>query len=331
MDLIYTDANGEDVGVLQASSFDEETGEPTNNNFTCAVVQELHCCDYGSRIYFEDHENGKVIHTGYGGIVDAIAPNTNTGTISYSGRDWSGFLYKKIIKPPSGSANLVLSGDANECISKILENVNLTDLFEASTEKSGFTLIDYEMDRYVNALYGINKMLKSVDAKMDLIFDGYKVILSASGITDYSTDEEWDSDQITYTAQKSKRFLNHIIGGGSGEGTDRLIAHWYQDGNGKISTTEQTFTGIDEVEEFYDYSGAKTVDEMDTGARQRLKEAYDKANYIDGKFTNTQPYAIGDIVGVKDQITGITMSEEISSKVLKAAGTEISLTYKVGS
>ncbi len=90
MDLIYMNANKEDLGVLQDYELDLAFGSD-ENNFECTIQAGSHCCEPGYYLYAEGTE--------YGGIVDSISNNTDTNDVTYSGRTWHGILQSKVILP----------------------------------------------------------------------------------------------------------------------------------------------------------------------------------------------------------------------------------------
>jgi len=90
MDLIYANANHEDLGVLQDYELDLAFGAD-ENNFECRIQNNSHCCDAGFYLYMEDTE--------YGGIIDSIESITEQKEVVYSGRTWHGILGSKVILP----------------------------------------------------------------------------------------------------------------------------------------------------------------------------------------------------------------------------------------
>lgn len=90
MDLIYTNPNREDVGVLQDFELDLAFGSD-ENNFECKIPASAHCCEAGSLLYMEGTE--------YGGIVDSIESDTEAKEVTYKGRTWHGILGSKVIEP----------------------------------------------------------------------------------------------------------------------------------------------------------------------------------------------------------------------------------------
>lgn len=90
MDLIYMNANKEDLGVLQDYELDLAFGSD-ENNFECTIHAGSHCCEAGYYLYAEGTE--------YGGIIDSISNDTDTNDVTYSGRTWHGILQSKVILP----------------------------------------------------------------------------------------------------------------------------------------------------------------------------------------------------------------------------------------
>ena len=50
MDLIYTNAQREDLGVLLDYEMDLAFGQD-ENNFECTIASASHCCEAGSYLY----------------------------------------------------------------------------------------------------------------------------------------------------------------------------------------------------------------------------------------------------------------------------------------
>lgn len=90
MDLIYTNPDREDLGVLFDYEFDLAFGS-SENNFECKVQMDNHCMEPGSFLYIEGTE--------YGGIVDSVAVDKENKTVTYSGRTWHGILAGNVIEP----------------------------------------------------------------------------------------------------------------------------------------------------------------------------------------------------------------------------------------
>lgn len=320
MDLIYTDANRTDIGVLLAYELDLAFGQD-ENDFECTVSSNDHCCVPGTYLYIEGTE--------YGGIVDAISNDTAAQEITYSGRTWQGILNSKVIQPDSGKDYLTLSGEANTVISTLLSRLGLGDLMQASTDNSELTITSYEMPRYAGGYDGIAKMLSDVGGKLLFSYQDGNIILSALPQHDYSQDEEFDSDLVDYKSKRCYTTVNHLICLGDGELAEREVIHLYADAEGNISQT-QTFTGLEEYAETYDYSNAESTKELIKGGTERLKELWGQDELQIDFSGDSEAYDIGDIVGAIDNVTKIAVSAEIQKKIVTVKNGQVTISYEVG-
>lgn len=317
MDLIYTNANHEDLGVLPDYELDLAFGL-NENNFECRIVQSEHCCEPSSLLYFEGTE--------YGGIIDSIESDSGTNEVVYTGRTWHGILDSKILQPDSGQDYLVLNGEANTVLSSIITRIGLQSLFEASSAQSGLTFTNYKVARYATGYSGIIKALKSLGAKLRMAFKNGKVILSAVPVHDYSDDGEIDADVVPIKVVKNYNTINHLICLGSGELASRLVVHLYADAEGNISQT-QTFTGLAEVVATYEYSQISTAAEMIVEGTKHFKDLI-STGFIDVDFNATDDiYEVGDIIGSYDNFTGIFVAEVITKKIISMKHGVFSVDY----
>lgn len=306
MDLIYTNSSREDVGVLLDYELDLAFGAD-ENNFECTIQASSHCCEAGSLLYFEGTE--------YGGVVDSIESNGSTQEVVYSGRTWHGVLNSKVIAPDSGEDYLTVSGEANAAIGTLLTRMGLSDLFEASSENSGLKIGSYRMNRYVKGYDGITKMLASVGARIRVIFQNGKVIVSAVARRDYSESEEFDSDQVGFTAKKNFRAVNHLICLGAGNLSERLVVHLYADAQGRISNTQTQF-GLDEVSDTYERSDLSTEDELIAEGKTQLASMCDSDEVSIDFDAESDAYEVGDVIGAYDNITGLYITTTIAKKIV---------------
>lgn len=320
MDLIYTNANKEDVGVLLAYDLDLAFGAD-ENDFECRIQMSEHCCEAGAFLYIEGTE--------YGGIIDKIKSDTTEGEVVYYGRTWHGILDSKILEPDSGEAYLVVSGEANAVIGTLLERMGLSGLFRAEYVSSGLTISSYKMHRYVTGYDGIKKMLASVGGKLEFTYQDGMVILSAVPVHDYSVDEEFDSDQIGFEVTKKHNSVNHLVCLGSGELENRMVVHLYVDESGEISQT-QTLFDLDEYSAVYDYSDVESEEELIKSGTSRLKELWEPDSMTIDFDSDSDIYDVGDVVGAVDNVTGINIYAEITKKIVTITNGKINISYKVG-
>lgn len=317
MDLIYTNQNREDIGVLQDFSLDLAFGSG-ENDFELTVSRENNVAQAGCYIYIQGTE--------YGGIIDAVKSDTGTAEVTYSGRTWHGILNSKILEPDSGQAYLTVSGDANTVLATLINRMGLGELFKALSTPSGITVKSYQFDRYVSGYNGILKMLKAVGAKLRIFHNGTNVVVSAVPVTDYTQDGVSD-DQTALTVLKAKNKVNHLICLGTGELADRMIIHLYADASGNISRT-QTFTGLDEYTAVYDYSSVESEEDLVAGGTERFKELLQQ-DQLDVNFPESDDiYSVGDIVGGTDNVTGISIAVPVTKKIVKIEGDLVSVTIE---
>lgn len=319
MDLIYMNANKEDLGILQDFSLDLAFGSD-ENNFECRIQENAHCCEAGYFLYIEGTE--------YGGIIDSIEHNTESGEVIYSGRTWHGILNSKVIAPDAGYAYLTTSARADYIISFIVTRLNLAELFSVPN-MSDVRLGGYKFPRYIAGYDGIRHMLNSVDRKLNAVFRGGSVELSSSEKHDYTAEEEFNSDQVSFQIKKNYRSVNHLICLGSGELVDRMVVHLYADGEGTVSQT-QTFTGLDEYTEVFDYPNAESEEELIASGTARLRELWNQDELSIALDDTADNYDVGDIVGAYDIVTKTTIKAEIKKKIVTIKDGTVTISYEVG-
>lgn len=318
MDLIYTDSKRIDQGVLSAYAFDLSFGAD-ENNFEMTIGTAEAVLEYGAFIYIEDTE--------YGGIVDAKKSRTNDESISYMGRTWHGIMNSKVIQPDPGENYLVVSGDANEVLSFLIDSLGLSGLFVAAEISSGVNITNYKFRRYCKGYDGIRAMLEDNGAKLNIAWKNRVVVLSAVPIVDY-TDQPVDGDIADLTIERHEKKVNHLICLGRGELSDREIVHLYINQSGDISDT-QYYTGLDEYVDTYDNSNS---DDLRSDGIRHFKEIRDndKAE-MDLLETENPIYDIGDIVGATDVQSGVGVASAVTQKIVRINNGAISTEYKTGS
>nr|DAG62889.1 MAG TPA: baseplate protein [Caudoviricetes sp.] len=314
MDLIYTNADREDIGVLKDYTFDLAFGS-SENDFECKVYKENHCCLEDYFLYIDGTE--------YGGIIDSIGVADDE--ITYSGRTWHGILNSKILEPDSGQDYLILNGEANTVLGQLIGRMGLNSLFKASAETSGITINNYKMNRYIKGYDGIIKMLKAFGGKLNIKFNKGFVELSAKPIVDYSQNEQFNSDLIDFDVTKNYNPINHCICLGKGDLAKREVIHIYADRNGNISEN-QVFTGLEEVTAIYENVNAEG-DKLKSGGIEVIQNSW-AADKLDFDFNaDDESYDIGDIVGAREEITETTAKREITKKIVTIKNNDITISY----
>ena len=317
MDLIYTDENYIDQGVLTAYAFDLSFGAD-ENDFEMTLGANEPALSDGSLAYIEGTE--------YGGTIDGIKASTNSNTVTYKGRTWHGLLNSKVIEPDAGESYLIVSGDANELLAMLVDRLGLSGLFVAAEELSGVNIPQYQFRRYCKGYDGIRDMLGDNGAKLNIAWKNRAVQLSAVPVVDY-TDSPADSDTASLNVEKYSKKVNHLICLGKGELSEREVVHLYADAHGNIGD-EQYYTGLDEVVETYE--NANSEDLRNDGIKKLTElRNNDKAD-ISLNEANTNAYDIGDIVGASEIRTGVSVAATVTQKIIKIKNGVVSTEYKTG-
>lgn len=320
MDLIYTDKNRKDIGVLSDYELDEAFGK-NENNFSLKISLSEHCMEPGCVIYAENTE--------YGGIIDTLNPNTKDSTLTYKGRTWHGILNSKVLEPDAGENYLILSGEANSVLKEIITRLKLNDVFSVSEEDSGIEIIHYQCSRYPCAYDEIRKMLYEFMGKLTINCQMKTVLLSVSPLYDYSADEEWDASQLDFAIEKNYHPVNHLICLGSGDLKDRHVIHLFTDENGGIQPysfydnpyqdadyildkRNQILKEQEEVVEVYDYGNAQ-----------------DTVNYVllTSKPQNWQNVYTNFFIAKDDKFEQLTKTVEQTYEVLASQPSDWSKRY----
>lgn len=320
--LIYTDANRIDQGVLSNATLDLEYGRDESDQANTFEVS----IDRNSKIRLEDKALVYIEGTEYGGKITGIGTNTGEDVITYKGMTWHGLLNAHVLGPDSGQDYLVLSGEAHTVIRSLIERMNLQDIFTAPMTSSGIN-INYQV-RYEYGYFAILAMLTASSAKLKMTYDNGMVVLSAEPIADYSDSDELDTTQIELEIDKDYLPVNHLVCLGEGELKNRIVLHFYADTDGNVSTTQSLF-GADENTLIYDYTNADS-DELSDKGQEKLKELQNcdtvKVDIPEGRVLD-----IGDLVGAIDPITGIYVATEVTYKTVTISSNGIvSIAYKVG-
>lgn len=317
--LIVADSSGNELRALMFSAYDFEVGKEENSFEITIKRQEYESIPDRARIYIPGTE--------YGGLFRRMSTNTKEGTISPGGLTWRGMMQKKIIEPLAGDDYATDSGELNAIIRNRVEAA-LPGLFIGTDESTGVT-VNWQYDRYCTLEDGLEKMLKSKGYRLNIEYSQVQkaVVVSAVPIVNYASNIEFSSDmRINYLMQMQDDGINHLICLGQGELKDRTVYHLYIDQNGNVGTTPY-YTGTDEVAEVYDYAGAELEDLIQTGTYHIRELA--NTNVFEITVDPDMEIAIGDIVGGRDYLSGMSMQSPITGKIVRWANGFQTIEYKL--
>lgn len=318
VDLIATDAQHRDMLAIRDCTLDLAFGSD-ENDFQLTVHEPNIRLEAGAFVYVDGTE--------YGGIIDSTGGSleSNVPTVTYEGRTWHGLLASRIIQPSSGQDYWTVSGDATDCIQKVIDRIGLGEVMTTSPARaSGLTVSSYRFDRYTDAYAGLKRMLESCGGKLHMAYDSGMLRLSAMPVATYGGV---DSDLIDYSYDRDWHPVNHLICLGTGEGKDRVVVHLYADTEGEVSET-QSLTGLDEVQAVYDYSNAGR-DELVEKGREKL-EALQAQGGVDVRIHDGLDLDIGDIVASHDRLSGIDVTAQVTKKIVKLSHGVLTVSYECG-
>lgn len=318
MDLIYTDTNYVQSGVLTHFTLEhEEASEEGKNTFEVKASIDIPL-QLGSLVYAEGTE--------YGGRITKIVTDTASSKTTCSGKTWLGMLEEKIIRPNTGEDYLIVSGGLNEIISALITRCNLSAFFVVGTAET-ITINNYKIDRYVSLFTALKKMLSKYNYKLNLSADDGVMKLAAVPITDFEETTEINSDLFSFKLTRQKYTCNHLIALGSGELSNRTVIDKYVQEDGSIGDT-QFYIGTEEVCEIYDAPNIESTEELTKKATEKL---IDKAKQDGLNITAYNLKAdIGDKVTAKDLKQNISITQYVIDKIVTINDNLIKYQYKVG-
>lgn len=319
MDIIHADHELTEIGFVDdIDQLDAEISQETDaiiesNSFSLTIPDhawERSPIQEGHYIY--------VPGTEFGGRVEMIRHSTLQKQVTVSGVTWRGAIYRKIIEPPTGEAYMVIDDEANAALLTLLGST-LGAEYEISDAASGIQVS--RQFRYTNALTGIAQMLGESGAALRVEFDQLTktVKLSAAAVADYSStvdlSQDYGVDMVTTAGGYD--CYNHIIALGDGELLERIVLHVYRLDDGTITLAEPPWagTGKDRVS-IYDWSSAESLEELQKGAEKRLLEIAPLNQIEIDPQVEGLDLNLGDIVGARDRLTGMTAKARVVGKIL---------------
>ena len=319
MDLILATSSGAEECVMNYD-FDLDIGETNDFQVNLSYGTWDDRIQIGKRLYIPETE--------YGGIIKYIQSDTGTGIITLKGYTWRGYLANRIIIPPFNQDYCIVSGDLNTIIRSLIAIPG----FEVAARAAGASVSNYKFSRYVDMASGLQKMCESVGYRLNIRYvqteaSGYTLV-EAVKAGNYGNDIEYSQDSmINFDSVDNQMGVNHLICLGKGELRNRLVVHLYADKDGKVSRTK-SISGIDEIIQTFDNSGAEEETLIETGTR-RLKELIGGKSFSPAlKDAGTELF-LGDIISGRDYITGNSTTKPIANKIVKRETGHITFNYKI--
>ena len=336
MDLVYTDNNLVEQGILNVSSADFAYGQD-ENTFSIILNDSNNIINENSLIY---QEQGEI-----GGIVKGISISSSK-EVTITGLTWSGLFGQHILEPPAGQAYFTITNldpvDAvNALISQLKWNTKkgqkATVLFDCVSSKIG-TKISHtfkgsheegqeDTGRYMNGWAALWQLIYQHNLSISFSYDSEtkKVYIGVTKQVEHLDDEDLfiTKNSVEY---KKNQSINHLIALGQGELAERQVCHVYLDGDGSIVTTQKFFDD-DERAEIYECSNAEDATELLKEAKKKLIELYDASQEINVDADNLN-FNLGDKISGEEQFTGLVFQAIISKKIIKSTNSLESYEYQ---
>lgn len=323
MDVIITDKDRKDIGQIESfANVDIDVNR--KRTVTVQIARSLYDQEFtfDSWVYIPGTE--------YGGRIDRVKITSALDYVELTGDTCRGKLEKKAILPPDGETHKVMSGDIHEIMRELIDPI-FDGMIVVSRFNTGKRLNDYRFDRYVTLLSGIEKMLKSESYKLVTRIvrgngESVHFEVSAEPIIDFSNRIEFSKDNMfNYTMEEEHGGYNHIIALGKGEGLDRTVIHRYIGSDGSVSDTKY-YAGYDENIYIYDNTSAES-DDLQKKADQKLLEIASKKKLGISAVKLSNVVKISDIVGGRDETTGMSSAKPIENIICKIRNGVADLSY----
>jgi hypothetical protein len=266
------------------------------------------------------------VGTEWGGMLEDV--NHVGTTVKVGGPTWRGMLARKIITPPAGQAyRTITTMEANQAIAALVGS-SLGSLFTVSTANSGITVSG--SFRYTNLLAAIHSMLQQYGARLEIVFNGTQVVLSAVSSVDYTeTELSQDYNAPLESSVAHGQAYNHVIALGRGELIDRQVIELWRLEDGTVTSTPQPI-GPKDKQFVLDYPNAESFEELTNNATAKLIENAPKESIEINLDEIETDFRLGDVVGGMDKVTGLKISKPITQKILKIDKSGRKINYKAG-
>ena len=329
MDFYITDKDRYDMMYLSDKcSFDFEIG--SENDFEIGIPVSL----YDSEIY----EKGHYIYcdgTEYGGRIEGIKSDTSDGIVKIYGETFRGMLKDKVVEPPTGEAYLYVSGDLTNCLKTLLGG-QYTDVFKVSDDLTGVSVSNYKIHRYDYILDAMESLLQPNGFRLDIsvVNEESQFFVELSAKPKEVDDEISQDYDLNFSIDKKILKYNYIIALGGGQLEKRTVLYLHQKEDGTIEQVSGIPNGDDIRVYKYDYSSSDSSE----NEAELLDSATKKFGDINESDSQTMTISdrsrieleLGSVVSGRDYVTGITIQEPVTKKILKIKNGIASVSFKTG-
>lgn len=329
MDFYMTDKDRYDMMYLSDKcSFDFEIG--SENDFEIGIPVSL----YDSEIY----EKGHYIYcdgTEYGGRIEGIKSDTSDGIVKIYGETFRGMLNDKVVEPPTGEAYLYVSGDLTNCLKTLLGG-QYTDVFKVSDDLTGVSVSSYKINRYDYILNAMESLLQPNGYRLDIsvVNEETQFFVELSAKPNAVDDEISQDYDLNFSIDKKILKYNYIIALGGGQLEKRTVLYLHQKEDGTIEQVSGIPNGDDIRVYKYDYSSSDSS-ENEAELLDSATKKFDEINESDSQAMTISDGSrieleLGSVISGRDYVTGITIQEPVTKKILKIKNGIATISYGIG-
>lgn len=329
MDFYITDKDRYDMMYLSDKcSFDFEIG--SENDFEIGIPVSL----YDSEIY----EKGHYIYcdgTEYGGRIEGIKSDTSDGIVKIYGETFRGMLKDKVVEPPTGEAYLYVSGDLTNCLKTLLGG-QYTDVFKVSDDLTGVSVSNYKINRYDYILNTMESLLQPNGYRLNIsvVNNDAQFFVELSAKPNEVDDEISQDYDFNFSIDKKILKYNYMIALGGGQLEKRAVLYLHQKGDGTVEQVSEIPNGDDIRVYKYDYSSSDSTGN-DTELIDSATKKFNEINESDSQTMTISDGSqieleLGSVVSGRDYVTGITIQEPVTKKILKVRNGIQTISYGIG-
>lgn len=273
--------------------------------------------------------------TEWGGPVTAIKHSTKNKTVTVQGPTWRGLLYQRRIYPPAGQGYRVFTNvEANQLIYDII-GTSFGNLFSFVTTPTGVNIS--AQFRYQSYAQGLQTVLADAGLRLDLAFYNSipSLIVGAEPINRLANTVEISQDYgVNFTSEIGNiELANHCLALGGGELAERQVLEVYRVGDQYYTTRPAELADEDIRTVLLDYGNAEDDSDLLKSALDRLEQTAPKHSISINEVGLDVNMHLGDIINVRDRLTGLEAVSEVTQKILTIKGgrtaidTQISVLY----
>lgn len=329
MDFYMTDKDRYDMMYLSDKcSFDFEIG--SENDFETEIPVSM----YDSEIY----EKGCYIYcdgTEYGGRIEGIKSDTSDGTVKIYGETFRGMLKDKVVEPPTGEAYLYVSGDLTECLKTLLGG-QYTGIFRVSDTLTGISVNSFKINRYDYILEAMESLLQPKCYRLDIsvVNEEAQFFVELSAKPNEVDDEISQDYDFNFSIDKKILKYNYMIALGGGQLEKRTVLYLHQKDDETVEQVSEIPDGDDIRVYKYDYSSSDSSE----NEAELLDSATKKFGEINESDSQTMTISdgsqieleLGSVISGRDYVTGITIQEPVTKKILKIKNGIATISYGIG-